>query len=712
MYKNRKLILNYLILFLFVFSISLCLLIQYKNEQIDSNLSNNLNHLEKTYFTYVQRNKEFSEMIFYNHLFENTQIINILKEDTALNKKSKKLYLVIKDKLNNFKKFDLKEINFYLPNGEILLKSKYKGHKKSERNLDYPLLNESKKELKIISSMSICDTSAALKYIRPLFDKQFNLLAFVEITANMPKISFSINRDNDFQTLFIFKKDILKNRLDNQIFKGFREFELDDRFMYENSIYYKRFTNKVSQHDLQIIQKNLYQNKKFAFRHQTNDNILSFYFIPLKNSLSNKDIGYIITWKNEKGYAFTLYSLLIVFLSIVFTVMGYFIHYNYIRYKISDSKFNNLYKGIDKHVIVAETDAEGIVTYVSKAFCKVSGYKKDEIIGRPINMLRNPDISKKFFQSMWKTLLSGEVWEGEIKNIDKNGNSYWVRGNIFPILDNNGKIVGYRSIRVNITDEKQLQKVNEILKRDLLLKLNEIKTRDTLKVDESKVRLMGQILDAFSNEWRKPISNISLILMDMENKISNLDIKKNEELDFVSKLTNEVNFLSKQLNEFKALFTQGNAQDKYNVYEVIKNVLASVSQSDIKVILSGNNQLETFGISFDFRKVILGIVYNSIEQIKLKNIKNGQIKIDVSKDDEHIIVKCQDNALGIPDEFIQKVFDADFSTKDGILRNGITLHMAKLLIKKSDGDMWVKNENQGCCFYIKLITKDRRKAER
>ena len=74
---------------------------------------------------------------------------------------------------------------------------------------------------------------------------------------------------------------------------------------------------------------------------------------------------------------------------------------------------------------------------------------------------------------------------------------------------------------------------------------------------------MGQILDAFSNEWRKPISNISLILMDMENKINNLDIQKDEELNFIFKLTNEVNFLSKQLNDFKALFTQGNAQS-YN----------------------------------------------------------------------------------------------------------------------------------------------------
>jgi PAS domain S-box-containing protein len=651
-------------------------------------------------------------MIFYNHLFENTQIIDILKEEIELNKKSKKLYFAIKDKLNNFKRFDLKEINFYLPNGDILLKSKYKGYKKSEKNIAHQLINKSKKDLKIASSISICDTSASLKYIRPLFDKQFNLLAFVEIAANMPKISFSINRDNDFQTLFIFKKDILKNRLDEQVFNSFKDFELDNRFMYEDSIYNKKFTNKISQDDLQVIQKNLYQNKKFAFRHQTNDFIRSFYFIPLKNSISNKKIGYIFAWRDEVEYASTLYSFLIVFLSIVFVVMAYFIHYYYLRYKISDSKFNNLYKGIDKHVIVAETDTEGIITYVSKAFCKVSGYKKEEIIGRPINMLRSPDISKKFFHSMWKTIIKGEVWEGEIKNIDKNGNSYWVRGNIFPIYDNDGKIIGYRSIRVNITDEKQLQKVNEILKRDLLLKLNEIKTRDNFKVDESKVKLMGQILDAFSNEWRKPISNISLILMDMENKINNLDIQKDEELNFIFKLTNEVNFLSKQLNDFKALFTQGNAQDKYNVYEVIKNVLASVSETDIKVILSGDETSETFGISFDFRKVILGIIYNSIEQIKLKNIKDGQIKIDVSKDGEYIIVKCQDNALGIPEEFIQKVFDADFSTKDGILRNGITLHMAKLLIKKSDGDMWVKNENQGCCFYIKLITKDRRKAER
>lgn len=717
MSKSKGLIFNYLILFFFILIISLGILNKYKKSEVQFYLKNDLALIEKTYFTYIRRSENFSEIFFYNHILENEKIINTLRENISNEKKSKKLYLDIKDKLNKFKKYDLKEINFYLPSLKSLLKSEYKGYKKSEKEYSNYLIKKSIEELKTISTFDISSTTASFKYVRPLFDKNFSLLAIVEITTNMPKFAFSITKNTSFDTFFIFKKDILEKKLDTKFLKRFKEFSLDNSFMFEDSVYKKNLFNKISKMDMKTIKNNIKKDKEFALNSQKQNRYSMISFLPLKNNITNKSIGYMVSFGDNENYnsilkKYDLYNIITILLSFIFVFMLFLIHYYYRRYIISDSKFNSLNKSIDKYVIVAETDINGIVTYVSESFCKVSGYKKSEIIGRPINMLRNPDISKKFFTSMWKTISEGGIWEGEIKNIDKNGNSYWVRGNITPIFDTNKKIIGYRSIRVNISDEKQLQKVNELLKRDLLYKLNEIKTRDKLKIDESKVKLMGQVLDAFSNEWRKPISNISLNLMDFEEKLKSENLSENKKAEYFTKLNNEIKALSRQLNEFKSLFANENSHDKYCVYEVVKSVISSIDKDDVKITLIGDKTLESFGVSFDLRKVILGLIYNSIEQIKLKNIQNGYININISKSGDFVLLKCQDNALGIQEELIDKVFDLNFSTKDEISRNGITLHMAKLLIEKSNGKIWVENEENGCCFYIKLNTKDRRKPNR
>jgi aerotaxis receptor len=107
-----------------------------------------------------------------------------------------------------------------------------------------------------------------------------------------------------------------------------------------------------------------------------------------------------------------------------------------------------LKKDIDKYVIFTEMDKKGVIKEVSEAFCKISGYSKTELVGKPIEYLKHPDMSKKFYKNMWNEILKGKEWEGEIKNIDKNGNSFWVKGRIVPIFSEKKELVSFRSIRV------------------------------------------------------------------------------------------------------------------------------------------------------------------------------------------------------------------------------------------------------------------------
>jgi aerotaxis receptor len=97
--------------------------------------------------------------------------------------------------------------------------------------------------------------------------------------------------------------------------------------------------------------------------------------------------------------------------------------------------------------LISGTDAKGNITYCNSAFIEVSGFTKDELIGKPHNMIRHPDMPAAVFKEMWQTIAAGHVWMGLVKNRRKNGDYYWVSAFVTPVFEAN-KVVGYESVRV------------------------------------------------------------------------------------------------------------------------------------------------------------------------------------------------------------------------------------------------------------------------
>lgn len=109
---------------------------------------------------------------------------------------------------------------------------------------------------------------------------------------------------------------------------------------------------------------------------------------------------------------------------------------------------------IDSYVITSSTDERAIIQSVSDAFCQISGYSREELVGKNHNIVRHPDMSAGFFKQMWQKLKAGEVFQGEIKNRKKDGSAYWVDSIITPNFDFEGNIEGYTAIRIDITGKK------------------------------------------------------------------------------------------------------------------------------------------------------------------------------------------------------------------------------------------------------------------
>jgi len=156
--------------------------------------------------------------------------------------------------------------------------------------------------------------------------------------------------------------------------------------------------------------------------------------------------------------------------------------FNTMSEKLSENiSFLDGYKtAIDTSSIVSKTDTKGIITYVNKMFCDVSGYTEKELLGRSHNIIRHEDVPKEVFKEMWETIESKKIWKGTLKNRHKDGTAYIVNATILPILDSNNNILEYVAVRHDITELERSKEEIKKQRTDLLTGLN---NRNQLLVD-------------------------------------------------------------------------------------------------------------------------------------------------------------------------------------------------------------------------------------
>jgi PAS domain S-box-containing protein len=217
---------------------------------------------------------------------------------------------------------------------------------------------------------------------------------------------------------------------------------------------------------------------------------------------------------------------------------------------ICKTQLLNQYKNtVDRSSIVSKANEKGIITYVNKAFCNISGYTQEELIGKSHNIVRHPDMDASVFKEMWHTIKNLKTpWTGIVKNRKKDGSSYWVQTIINPILDYNGNILEFIGIRTDITEIE--------------------KTKDYLKEQYDISQNNFQEIMNLSKLYRNALEETNIILRADKNKIITY---ANELFYKISGLTKE-ELLGKPYNYFKKT---DNTDDIY-----IKNMWDEISKKN------------------------------------------------------------------------------------------------------------------------------------
>lgn len=194
---------------------------------------------------------------------------------------------------------------------------------------------------------------------------------------------------------------------------------------------------------------------------------------------------------------------------------------------------------IDCSNIISKTDIKWNIIDVNDEFCRLSWYTKEEMLWKPHNIVRHPDMSSELFKELWDTIQNKKVWKWIIKNRKKDWSSYWAKSTIVPILDENWQIIEYISIRTDITELKEAHKnlweyTNVLNETNIVLKLDA--EWKIITVNDTFLKISWYQSENLL--WKFYINDL-VITNNEESLISNIPIIKKEEIKDIQRYINK-----------------------------------------------------------------------------------------------------------------------------------------------------------------------------
>jgi PAS domain S-box-containing protein len=395
----------------------------------------------------------------------------------------------------------------------------------------------------------------------------------------------------------------------------------------------------------------------------------------------------------------------------------------------------NQYKeAIEKTNIISKTDTAGIITFVSDEFCNISGFSRHELIGKNHNIVRHPDVDSSNFKLLWETIKSKKIYKNTVKNRAKNGSTFYVNTTVIPILDENENIVEYIAIRYDVTKEvfykeelqrkeKELEELNKILENKVeektkqLQELNltlELRVQNEIAKNEVKQQVMfwqsrlaslGQMLANIAHQWRQPLTELSLTLFNIKKASLKDDVEGVSEYYNQSRVI--IQNMSNTIEDFTNFFRPNKDKHYFDLTQSINESLhildTLIKNEMIHVSIKSVENIKILGIPNELSQVIINIIKNSKDAFVQNSILIREININIKREEIFAIIEIQDNAGGIKEKELYKIFEPYFTTKHATQGTGLGLFMSKMICEQGfNGSLDVTSKKFTTTFSIKI----------
>jgi PAS domain S-box-containing protein len=317
---------------------------------------------------------------------------------------------------------------------------------------------------------------------------------------------------------------------------------------------------------------------------------------------------------------------------------------------------------LDQSAIVASTDVQGTITYANDKFCEISGYSRQELIGRNHRILNSGLHPIEFFREMYRTIGAGRVWRGEIRNRSKQGQYYWVDTTIVPLLDDRGHPVQYVAIRYDITERKR----SEAAMRE-----------------QTALAQVGKMAAVVAHEVRNPLAGIR----GGVQLLGSLLPDGGEGRDLIGDIVTRIDSLNAVLSDL-LVFARMRAprRSDVDVAAFLSDLGAWMaldpSMRGVRLQVSGHPDRTIDADPDQLRLVFSNLLLNAAQAMN----NDGTIDVVVEDDDTGgVVLTVSDRGPGIPIELRERVFEPFFTTRHR--GTGLGLPTARRVVEAHGGSI-------------------------
>lgn len=335
------------------------------------------------------------------------------------------------------------------------------------------------------------------------------------------------------------------------------------------------------------------------------------------------------------------------------------------------------------------TNKEGRIEYVNPSFERLTGFTKDEVLGKTPSILKSGKLPNKFYKNMWEILDSGNIFRGTFINRKKNQEIYYDEKTITPLKNSKGEITHYVATGYDIT--------NRIL--------SEQKLKSTLKELKRSNRDLEEFAYIVSHDLQGPLHVINGYTQLLLKKFSNNE--ESQEFRFTDYILKEVNWMSsliKALLVYSRIgtdsqklkltnFNQVLTQAKDNLKTIIEENQANITNDELPIVNINEIQMV---------QLMQNLISNAI---KFRKDVPPHIHIGVKENEADWIFSVKDNGIGIEEKNLKRIFQIFERIKSDkeVSGTGIGLAVCKKIVERHNGKIWIESEeNKGSTFYFSL----------
>ncbi len=260
---------------------------------------------------------------------------------------------------------------------------------------------------------------------------------------------------------------------------------------------------------------------------------------------------------------------------------------------------------------------------------------------------------------------------------------------------------------MNISDIVMSQEALREEMTERLRAVEELRRQEQLLIRQGRLAAMGEMIANIAHQWRQPLNTLGLIVQELPTYY-NQGLFNEDYLDTsVARAMKVINYMSQTIDGFRNFFGPDKEKQRFRALDVLEQTLTilqgAFAAAKLEIDLQADPDAWVVGIPNEFAQVLLNILMNAKDALVERKIERPRVEVRLKVAEGKTVITIEDNAGGIPQEIIEKVFDPYFTTKGPDKGTGIGLFMSKTIVEKNmNGALTVTNTGEGACFRIEV----------